>query len=73
MAERHASISRTATAEKNNDRLFPIFQKNLSSDNLLEFATTAEKLAGWLSRDKAYYPKARPMILMLLEVRPHRP
>ncbi|OSD06651.1 hypothetical protein PYCCODRAFT_1422842 [Trametes coccinea BRFM310] len=43
-----------------NDALFPIFEKYLAGDNLQEFTTASEKLAAWLSRDKAYYPKARP-------------
>lgn len=60
MSDKNASIVRNA--EKNNDKLFPIFQKNLSSDNLAEFATAADKLSGWLSRDKAYYTRARPMV-----------
>ncbi|KAI0833584.1 hypothetical protein BC628DRAFT_1426212 [Trametes gibbosa] len=47
-------------AERNNDKLFPVFQKNLSSNSSTEFGTAAEKLSGWLSRDKAYYSKARP-------------
>ncbi|KAL1949566.1 hypothetical protein VTO73DRAFT_8447 [Trametes versicolor] len=65
MSDKNASIVRNA--EKNNDKLFPIFQKNLSSDNLAEFATAADKLSGWLSRDKAYYTRARPMIISLME------
>ncbi|OJT06650.1 hypothetical protein TRAPUB_2508 [Trametes pubescens] len=65
MSDKNASIVRNA--ERNNDKLFPIFQKNLSSDNLAEFATAADKLSGWLSRDKAYYTKARPMIISLME------
>lgn len=45
-----------------NDALFPIFEKYLAGDNLQEFTTASEKLAAWLSRDKAYYPKARPTV-----------
>ncbi|KAI0636025.1 hypothetical protein C8Q77DRAFT_609008 [Trametes polyzona] len=55
------------SAERTNDKLFPIFLKNLSSDNLAEFTTAAEKLSGWLSKDRAYYTKARPMIISLME------
>ncbi|KAH9847656.1 hypothetical protein C2E23DRAFT_889757 [Lenzites betulinus] len=57
----------TKNAERNNDKLFPVFQKNLSSNSSTEFGTAAEKLSGWLSRDKAYYTKARPMIVAMLE------
>ncbi|KAI0663864.1 hypothetical protein C8Q70DRAFT_1050487 [Cubamyces menziesii] len=63
-----SAVVSAKSAEKNNDKLFPIFQKNLASDNLQDFTTAAEKLAGWLSKDKAYYPKARPIIIQLLEV-----
>ncbi|KAJ2969700.1 hypothetical protein NUW54_g12901 [Trametes sanguinea] len=50
-----------------NDTLFPIFEKYLSGDNLHDFITASEKLAIWLSKDKAYYAKARPTILKLME------
>ncbi|KAI0325298.1 hypothetical protein GY45DRAFT_1438496 [Cubamyces sp. BRFM 1775] len=62
-----SAVVSAKSAEKNNDKLFPIFQKNLASDNLQDFTTAAEKLAGWLSKDRAYYPKARPIIIQLLE------
>ncbi|KAI0649037.1 hypothetical protein C8Q79DRAFT_948576 [Trametes meyenii] len=65
MSGKIASMARNA--EKNNDKLFPIFQKNLSSDTLPEFATTAHKLAGWLNSDKAYYANARHKIVDLIE------
>ncbi|KAI0359782.1 hypothetical protein OH77DRAFT_1419106 [Trametes cingulata] len=65
MAERSPPVVRNA--EKNNDRLFPVLQRNLASDDPLEYAAAAEKLAGWMRRDKAYYPKARPIIVGLIE------
>lgn len=58
------SAPRTKKAEKNNDQLFPLFLKNLSSDDISEFATAALKLTNWLKVDKAYYPKARPKASM---------
>ncbi|CCM01510.1 uncharacterized protein FIBRA_03566 [Fibroporia radiculosa] len=54
-------------AERNNEKLFPIFRRNLSDGVLSTYIATADKLASWLSRDKAYYPYARPMIVELLE------
>ncbi|TFK93654.1 hypothetical protein K466DRAFT_80661 [Polyporus arcularius HHB13444] len=59
--------SRAKKAEKNNETLFPLFIKHLASSTLNEFSTTAEKLAVWLSVDRAYYPKARPYIVQMLE------
>ncbi|GBE87910.1 hypothetical protein SCP_1201350 [Sparassis crispa] len=54
-------------AEKNNEKLFPIFRKNLAEGGIGAYTATAEKLALWLSKDKAYYPQARPIIVDLLE------
>ncbi|KAI0775126.1 hypothetical protein BD413DRAFT_294326 [Trametes elegans] len=76
MSEKVASMVRNA--ERNNDKLFPILHKNLSSDSLPEYTTAAEKLSVWLSKDKAYYKKARPNIIQLIEtahenVRRHSP
>lgn len=62
----------TKNAERNNDKLFPVFQKNLSSNSAIEFGTAAEKLSGWLSRDKAYYTKARPMVSSVFTALPSR-
>ena len=47
-------------ALSNNEKLFPTFRAQLS-DITYEgsYASSAEKLAGWLSRDKAYYEAAR--------------
>ncbi|PIL35492.1 hypothetical protein GSI_02220 [Ganoderma sinense ZZ0214-1] len=59
--------SKTTKAERNNDQLFPLFLNTFSKGTASEFATTAEKLAHWLKVDKAYYPKARPKIVELLE------
>ena len=50
-------------AEKNNERLWPVFQQFLaSSDDLSRFVSTADKLAQWCSVDKAYYAQARPVV-----------
>ncbi|KAH9831625.1 uncharacterized protein C8Q71DRAFT_296108 [Rhodofomes roseus] len=54
-------------AEKNNEKLFPLFRRNLSENNVGLYAATADKLALWAARDKAYYPFARPVIVELLE------
>lgn len=54
--------SRTTKAERNNDQLFPLFEKTFASGNASEFATTADKFAHWLRVDKAYYPSARPKV-----------
>ncbi|KAI0367949.1 hypothetical protein BV20DRAFT_949029 [Pilatotrama ljubarskyi] len=59
MAEKSAIAARNA--ERNNDKLFPVLQKSLSGDEPMDYAAATEKLVIWLSRDKAYYPKARPM------------
>ncbi|KAI1796895.1 hypothetical protein LXA43DRAFT_878726 [Ganoderma leucocontextum] len=59
--------SKTKRAERNNDQLFPLFLNTFSTGAAPEFATTADKLANWLKVDKAYYPKARPKIVELLE------
>jgi hypothetical protein len=47
-------------ALSNNERLFPAFLAHLSDGTQGgPFASSAEKLAGWASKDKAYYPSAR--------------
>lgn len=51
-----------STAEKNNEKLFPLFRRNLTENNVNLYAATADKLASWASRDRAYYPYARPMV-----------
>ena len=48
--------------EKNNEKLFPLFRRNLTENNVNLYAATAEKLAMWASRDKAYYPFARSVV-----------
>ncbi|KAI0671817.1 hypothetical protein C8Q78DRAFT_799774 [Trametes maxima] len=53
MSEKIISMARSA--EKNNDKLFPVFQKSLESDTHTEFAATA------------YYANARPKIIDLIE------
>ncbi|KAI0719375.1 hypothetical protein C8T65DRAFT_53937 [Cerioporus squamosus] len=59
--------SRAKASEKHNENLFPLFIEHLGSSSLNEYSTTAEKLASWLSVGKAYYPKARPSIVQMLE------
>ncbi|KZT67442.1 hypothetical protein DAEQUDRAFT_391887 [Daedalea quercina L-15889] len=54
-------------AEKNNEKLFPLFRRNLTENNVNLYAATADKLALWAAREKAYYPYARPVIVELLE------
>lgn len=40
-----------------------MFQTDLSEDRVDgNYASSAEKLAGWLSKDRAYYPAARPWV-----------
>lgn len=51
-----------SSAEKNNEKLFPLFRRNLTESNVNLYAATADKLATWASRDKAYYPYARPVV-----------
>ncbi|KAI0071242.1 hypothetical protein K474DRAFT_641850 [Panus rudis PR-1116 ss-1] len=51
-----------------NQRLFPLFRSHLSDPRPEVYVPTAEKLALWLSRDKAYYDYARPIIIELLEI-----
>ena len=54
--------SKTTKAERNNDQLFPLFDRTFSAGTAPEFAATADKLAHWLKVDKAYYPSARPKV-----------
>ena len=50
-------------ALSNNERLFPAFKTHLSDPTQGgPFLNSAEKLAGWASKDKAYYPAARPWV-----------
>ncbi|TBU33370.1 hypothetical protein BD311DRAFT_433298 [Dichomitus squalens] len=58
---------RTKKAERINDQLFPLFFRTFQTGTVAEFATTADKLANWLKVDKAYYSRARPTIVELLE------
>ena len=47
-------------AVHNNSKLFPMFRSNLADAK--SYASAAEKLLGWMGRDKAYYPDARPWV-----------
>ncbi|KZT01422.1 uncharacterized protein LAESUDRAFT_731287 [Laetiporus sulphureus 93-53] len=60
-------MARNVDAERNNEKLFPIFRKNLSDGVFTTFKATSDKLASWLSRDRAYYARALPIIVELLE------
>lgn len=62
------SIHLMSTAEKNNEKLFPLFRRNLTESNVNLYAATADKLATWASRDKAYYPFARPVVSVYMHV-----
>ncbi|KAI0787575.1 hypothetical protein C8Q74DRAFT_616495 [Fomes fomentarius] len=66
-AQPPSSNGKAKKAEKTNDHLFPILLKMLAGDSVADFATTADKLAVWLQVDKAYYSKARPTIVHLVE------
>lgn len=53
----------------NNERLFPTFKAHLADVKPGgNYESSSEKLAGWLSRDKAYYPSARPWVSATLHV-----
>ncbi|KAF7791634.1 hypothetical protein EIP86_002654 [Pleurotus ostreatoroseus] len=52
----HHQMSRNAV--HNNSKLFPMFRSNLADAK--SYASTVQKLLGWMGRDKAYYPDARP-------------
>lgn len=47
-------------AVENNSKLFPMFKQNLTDPT--QYLITVQKLLGWMSRDKAYYPNARPWV-----------
>ena len=49
-------------AMKNNQKIFPIFQKRLSTNDMAQWLSTANKFATWLDSDKAYYSAARPHV-----------
>lgn len=50
-------------ALSNNERLFPTFRSHLSDTSSSGlYVSSAEKLLGWMSRDKAYYQNARPWV-----------
>lgn len=51
-----------AAAITNNEKVFPIFAKKLSTDDEGTFCHTAGKLSMWLSSEKAYYTAARPKV-----------
>jgi hypothetical protein len=51
-----------AAAITNNEKVFPVFEKKLSSDDEETFCSSAGKLAIWLGSEKAYYETARPKV-----------
>lgn len=55
-------MSSQKAAITNNEKVFPIFVKKLSSDKEDVFCSTATKLSAWLNSEKAYYPDARPNV-----------
>jgi hypothetical protein len=50
------------TAVIENEKVFPVFTKYLSSSNLEHFKSYAIKGAKWLSSERAYYEQARPKV-----------
>lgn len=56
-------IPMSPQAFDNNAKLFPVFEAHLSDAKYGgNYQPSAEKFAGWLSRDKAYYTTARPWV-----------
>ena len=51
-----------AAAIKNNEKVFPVFEKKLSTDKEDLFCVTTSKLSMWLNSEKAYYAEARPKV-----------
>jgi hypothetical protein len=51
-----------AAAITNNEKVFPVFAKKLSSNDGNTFCNAAAKLSKWLNSDKAYYAAARPKV-----------
>ncbi|KAM6500714.1 hypothetical protein JOM56_003728 [Amanita muscaria] len=54
------SIDQAALA--NNKKLFDLYARKLCSNDANTFIEIAEKLAFWLSNEKAYYEQARPEV-----------
>ncbi|RDB21025.1 hypothetical protein Hypma_011394 [Hypsizygus marmoreus] len=55
-----------SNAIENNKRLFGPFSKKLAQNDPAVYTAFADKFAGWLSDERAYYPEARPEILRIL-------
>jgi hypothetical protein len=55
-----------AAAIKNNEKVFPVFAKKLSSNDKELFCSAIGKLSTWLSSEKAYYAEARPKASLTL-------
>lgn len=51
-----------AAAIRNNEKVFPIFEKKLSTNKEDLFCSSATKLSAWLNSEKAYYAEARPKV-----------
>ncbi|OCH83556.1 hypothetical protein OBBRIDRAFT_563824 [Obba rivulosa] len=59
-------ISMPVDAQDHNEMVFSVFRRKLAGDPD-SFTTTADLLARWLSSSRAYYLRARPTIVNLLE------
>jgi hypothetical protein len=59
-------MSPQQAAISNNEKVFPVFAKKLSSADEEVFCTTAGKLSTWLNSEKAYYSAARPNVSIIL-------
>ncbi|TFK87479.1 hypothetical protein K466DRAFT_662975 [Polyporus arcularius HHB13444] len=55
------------TAERANEGRFRNFIAHLGGSSLNNYTMAAEKLASWLSDGRAYYSRARPSIVQMLE------
>jgi hypothetical protein len=51
-----------AAAIKNNEKMFPVFEKKLSTAKEDLLCGTTSKLSMWLNSEKAYYAEARPKV-----------
>jgi hypothetical protein len=50
---------------ENNNRLFPPFARKLAENDPTVYANFADRLALWLSSERAYYPAARPEVSLI--------
>jgi hypothetical protein len=66
LVEDAGPMSPQQAAISNNEKVFPVFAKKLSSADEEVFCTTARRLSTWLNSEKAYYPAARPNVSIAL-------